>query len=71
VVLAFELKDTPFKVNAVDPGYTDTDFNNHMGPKDVPTAARDIVKYAVLDETGPTGRFISYDNNPDSGESPW
>jgi len=71
VVLAFELKNTPFKVNAVDPGYTDTDFNNHQGPKDVPTAARDIVQYAVLDETGPTGRFISYDNNPETSESPW
>ncbi|MEJ7661359.1 MAG: SDR family NAD(P)-dependent oxidoreductase [Hymenobacter sp.] len=29
VMLAYELRDTPFKVNAVDPGFTATDFNNH------------------------------------------
>lgn len=27
VNLAYELKDTAFKVNAIDPGYTKTDFN--------------------------------------------
>ena len=26
IVLAYDLRDTSFKVNAVDPGYTDTDF---------------------------------------------
>jgi NAD(P)-dependent dehydrogenase (short-subunit alcohol dehydrogenase family) len=71
IALAFELKDTLFKVNAVDPGYTNSDFNNHRGTNEIPTAAGYIVKYAILDETGPSGKFISYDNNPESGESPW
>jgi NAD(P)-dependent dehydrogenase (short-subunit alcohol dehydrogenase family) len=71
VVLAYELRNTPFKVNAVDPGYTNTDFNNHRGKNDVATAAGYIVKYAVLDKNGPTGQFISFDNNPDTGQSPW
>ena len=31
IVLAYELKDLPFKVNAIDPGYTATDFNHHSG----------------------------------------
>ena len=31
IVLAYELKDTAFKVNAVDPGFTATDFNQHRG----------------------------------------
>ena len=31
VVLAYELKDTSLKVNAVCPGYTKTDFNGHRG----------------------------------------
>jgi len=44
IVLAYELKDTPFKVNAVDPGYTDTDFNNHMGKGSVVNPAAIIVK---------------------------
>ena len=31
-VLAYDLRDTPFRVNVVDPGYTATDFNGHSGP---------------------------------------
>lgn len=71
IVLAFELKDTAFKVNVVDPGYTATDFNHHNGPRHVTDAAKDIVKFAILDENGPTGMFYSIDNNPETGESKW
>lgn len=71
VVLAYELKDTAFKVNAVDPGYTATDFNHHQGPRNVADAAKDIVKFATLEENGPHGEFYSVDNNPESGKSPW
>jgi NAD(P)-dependent dehydrogenase (short-subunit alcohol dehydrogenase family) len=70
VVLAYELRDTPFKVNVVDPGYTATDFNQHRGPGDVPGAAAIIVKYATLGPDGPTGKFFSRDFE-DGGESPW
>lgn len=66
VALAFELHDTPFKVNAVNPGYTATDFNNHRGTKKVEEAASLIVEYALLGADGPTGKFIS-----DYGETPW
>lgn len=71
VTLAYQLQDTTFKVNAVDPGYTKTDFNNHTGTNDVETAARYVVDCAILDEDGPSGKFFSYDNNPETGESPW
>ncbi|MDB5089185.1 MAG: NAD(P)-dependent dehydrogenase, short-chain alcohol dehydrogenase family [Mucilaginibacter sp.] len=71
ITLAFELKDTAFKVNVVDPGYTATDFNRHSGPRNVADAAKDIVKFAILDENGPTGKFFSIDNNPETGDSPW
>lgn len=71
ITLAFELKDTAFKVNAVDPGYTATDFNHHSGPRNVVDAAKDIVKFAILDENGPTGKFFSVDNSPETGYSPW
>ncbi|SHM25516.1 SDR family NAD(P)-dependent oxidoreductase [Mucilaginibacter sp. OK098] len=71
ITLAFELKDTVFKVNVVDPGYTATDFNRHSGPRNVSDAAKDIVKFAILDENGPTGKFFSIDNNPETGDSPW
>lgn len=58
IVLAYELKDTPIKINAVDPGYTATDFNHHSGPGKVEDAATIIVKFATLDADGPTGKFF-------------
>lgn len=71
IMLAYELRDTPFKVNAVDPGYTATDFNHHSGPGTVPDAAARLVKAATLGPDGPTGQFFSDDNAPDTGISPW
>ena len=58
VMLAVELKDTNFKVNCVCPGFTATDFNNHMGDRKVEDAATVIVKYATLDKDGATGKFF-------------
>lgn len=66
IALAFELKDTPFKVNAVNPGHTATDFNNFRGTKAVGDAGALVAQYAMLDEHGPTGKFIS-----DYGDTPW
>lgn len=71
IVLAYELGDTAFKVNAVDPGYTATDFNHHNGPGSVEDAGARLVKAATLDADGPTGQFFSDDNNPETGISPW
>jgi len=66
VMLAVELKDTNFKVNCVCPGFTKTDFNNHMGHKKVEDAANVIVKYATLDKDGVTGKFVNAE-----GEVAW
>lgn len=71
VVLAYELKNTNFKINAVCPGYTKTDFNGHRGPGTVKDAGKRIVKYALIDNDGPTGKFFSEENNPVTGEIPW
>ncbi|MES1160386.1 MAG: SDR family oxidoreductase [Bacteroidota bacterium] len=71
VVLAYELKDTAFKVNVVDPGYTATDFNHHRGPGSVEDAAKIIVKYATVGADGPNGQFFSNDIEGQSDESPW
>jgi NAD(P)-dependent dehydrogenase (short-subunit alcohol dehydrogenase family) len=70
VHLAFELKDTAFKINAVDPGYTKTDFTNNNGGE-VEDAAKRVLKYALIDKDGPTGKFISEETNPKSGEIAW
>ncbi|MFD2935945.1 SDR family oxidoreductase [Spirosoma flavum] len=71
IVLAHNLRDTPFKVNAVDPGYTATDFNHHSGPGTVEDAAARVVKAATLGPDGLTGQFFSDDNAPETGISPW
>jgi NAD(P)-dependent dehydrogenase (short-subunit alcohol dehydrogenase family) len=70
VVLAYELRDTPAKVNAVDPGYTKTDFNNNQGFGTVEDAAARIVKYALIDKDGPSGKYFAEQVFPD-GECPW
>jgi len=71
VVLAHELKDKGFKINAIDPGYTATDFNNHSGPNSVEYAAAFVTKYALLDADGPTGKYFSPDIESENNESPW
>lgn len=71
VVLAYELRDSNFKINAVCPGYTKTDFNGHRGPGSVEVAGQRIIKYALIDKDGPTGKFFSEENNPQTGEVPW
>jgi NAD(P)-dependent dehydrogenase (short-subunit alcohol dehydrogenase family) len=71
VTLAYELRDTTFKVNAIDPGYTKTGFNNHQGTGTVEDAAARVVKYAVIGNDGPTGKYFSEETNPEMGEIPW
>ncbi|WP_130734646.1 SDR family oxidoreductase [Flavobacterium sp. J27] len=71
VNLAYELRDTHFKINAVSPGFTKTDFNNHHGTGTVEDAGKRIVKYAIIDDKGPTGKFFCEETNPETGEIPW
>ncbi len=71
VNLAYELRDTAFKVNAVSPGLTATDFTGQHGGTVEQAAAR-IVKYALIDQDGPTGKLFCEETNPvGAGEIPW
>ena len=54
------------RINAVDPGYTATDFNEHRGTKPVEQGAEIIVRMAELDGSGPTGTFVD-----ENGVVPW
>ncbi len=71
IVLAYELRDTPIKVNMVDPGFIKTDFNNHRGTGTVQAAAARVIKYALIDNNGPTGKFFSEEYNAVTGAIPW
>jgi NAD(P)-dependent dehydrogenase (short-subunit alcohol dehydrogenase family) len=71
VLLAYELRELPFKVNAIDPGYTATDFNQFRGHGTVERAASFIIKHTLTDDNAPTGKFFSNDIENESEESPW
>jgi len=66
VAFAQELADTAIKVNAVCPGFTATDLNNHEGTRSVAQAARRPVELALLGPDGPSGSVSS-----DVGPLPW
>jgi NAD(P)-dependent dehydrogenase (short-subunit alcohol dehydrogenase family) len=66
VQFAKELRDTPIKVNAADPGYTATDMNGHSGTRTVEQGATAAVRLATLPDDGPTGSFFDED-----GVVPW
>jgi len=66
VQLAYELKDTPMKVNAVHPGHVKTDMGGPAAPMELVDGAKTSVALALLDASGPTGAFLHL------GESlPW
>jgi NAD(P)-dependent dehydrogenase (short-subunit alcohol dehydrogenase family) len=69
--LAHALRATPFKVNAVCPGYTKTDFTGHQGTSTVEEAGQRIVKYALLGPDGPTGKYFSEEYFPAPATCPW
>jgi NAD(P)-dependent dehydrogenase (short-subunit alcohol dehydrogenase family) len=54
------------RINAVDPGYTATDLNQHRGIKTVEEGAEPIVWAARLGPDGPSGGFFDAD-----GAAPW
>ncbi len=69
--LAYELRDTELKVNVVDPGWTNSEFTDHQGTGTLEKAAARIIKYATIDENGPSGRFFSVEYNPETEKIPW
>lgn len=52
---AKELRDTPIKVNAANPGYCATDFNGHSGFRTAGQGAEVVAHLATLRDDGPTG----------------
>jgi NAD(P)-dependent dehydrogenase (short-subunit alcohol dehydrogenase family) len=66
VQYANELRKDGILVNAVAPGYVDTDSNNHTGFLTVAEGAAGLVRLATLDADGPTAGFHSED-----GPVPW
>ena len=66
VQLAYELRDTPIKVNSADPGYTATDLNGNRGTQTIEEGSAETVRLALLPDDGPTGTYSDKD-----GIVPW
>ena len=64
-MMALELEPEGFLVNAVCPGWTQTDMGGHGG-RPVADGARGIVWAATLDQAGPSGGFFQ-----DGEPLPW
>lgn len=62
VHLAYELKGSSVKVNAVHPGYVKTDMNGGHGEIAADAGAKTSVGLALLDDTGPSGTFTHMGN---------
>jgi NAD(P)-dependent dehydrogenase (short-subunit alcohol dehydrogenase family) len=54
------------RINAVEPGYTATDLNEHMGTQTVEQGAEIIVQMAQVGPDGPTGGYFDRE-----GRVPW
>jgi NAD(P)-dependent dehydrogenase (short-subunit alcohol dehydrogenase family) len=66
VQFANELRGTPIKVNAADPGYTNTDMTLCTGSRSADEAATVAIRLATLPGDGPTGGFFDQ-----AGPLPW
>ena len=58
VHLAYELKDTPHKVNAAHPGHVQTDMGGASAPMAIPDGAKTSVQLATLPADGPNGGYF-------------
>jgi NAD(P)-dependent dehydrogenase (short-subunit alcohol dehydrogenase family) len=66
VQLAYELRETPIKVNSADPGFTATEGNAYRGRQTVEEGATETVRLALLPADGPSGGFFAT-----PGPEPW
>lgn len=75
IAYANELRNTPAKVNAANPGYTATDFNGNRGHRTAAQGAEPSVYLATLPDDGPTATFWGYtwteDGTEGYGVLPW
>lgn len=55
--LAYDLKDTPIKVNTIHPGWVKTEMGGQEAPMEIADGAKTSVLLATLPQDGPTGTY--------------
>lgn len=58
VHLAYELRDTPIKVNSAHPGWVKTDMGGPNAPLEIADGGKTSMQLATLPADGPTGGFF-------------
>ena len=58
VQLAYELKDTPMKVNAAHPGWVKTELGGEGATMEISDGAKTSVALATLGADGPNGAYV-------------
>lgn len=58
VELAWELRDTPFKINSAHPGWVKTDMGGSDAPMEIADGIKTTVALATLGADGPSGSFM-------------
>jgi NAD(P)-dependent dehydrogenase (short-subunit alcohol dehydrogenase family) len=62
VCLAVKLRGTRIKVNAAHPGWVKTDLGGDQAPMQIVDGAKTAVRLALLDDDGPSGKLIHFDD---------
>ncbi len=62
LAMAIEFESMGIKVNAVSPGFIQTNLNNYAGTGTVEEGSREVVRVALLGPDGPTGAFTRWNN---------